>query len=596
MALEDYVPSGNLFTGLDPRANLALRQRIALQMMANAGKGKGYPKNLGEGLTAVGDALGEIGLARRLASEDVAAQQGAKSSEDTLPVEAPATRSEAEPEAPVKTTAEEPAPADATPPAVVAPSPGDNPIVRTNPDGTLSGNITAPAELPPVPPGVTPASPAAATTPPINPVVRQRVAQLLAAQGGPQPNPILAGQVPASLRLSTPAPGATPPGGPEPDQRLAYAGPDSDMPLPPQIRQAPPQNQIRVAQAPTVATSAMTPQQQYRQPVPAPNFQYVMPGVNRPVPPPQTPQSPREKAAQDAISNNLGNPYVAQRMQPILAEEQAKRQFIDAQNKAQYDKDLEAYLTLGTKRQDQIAGQAQRGVEGETAIEGLRKAAAENALRAQFGNLPPDEVIKTLTGSKAIAKTAQQAIVGLQNAKDAFDRGIVGGYGADARLTLNKMLGLLGKKSSGNIAADTEVFKAAMQPIVASILHQTSGMSQLSEGELAFARQAAAGNISLEPGAIHHLLRILDKANRAIISDHSNMVNTMFPPEQKQPHAMFDVPMPPELKTTTPNGRLYVSPNTRTIVSTPEEARQLPRGTRFEFIGPNGQIMHGTVP
>src|SRR6478736_1739044 len=60
------------FGGSDPTSYPAmqLRQRIALQMMQQ-GK-KGYPKNLGEGLTAIGDAIGEVGMARRLERQQAA--------------------------------------------------------------------------------------------------------------------------------------------------------------------------------------------------------------------------------------------------------------------------------------------------------------------------------------------------------------------------------------------------------------------------------------------------------------------------------------------------------------------------------------------
>jgi hypothetical protein len=66
---EGYFQAGDLN---DPRVNQALRQRIALQLML--GKGKGYPKNIGEGLSAIGEAIGDRGLARMLEQSDIAAQ------------------------------------------------------------------------------------------------------------------------------------------------------------------------------------------------------------------------------------------------------------------------------------------------------------------------------------------------------------------------------------------------------------------------------------------------------------------------------------------------------------------------------------------
>jgi hypothetical protein len=71
----DFVPS--FFKAgdtSDPRVNQALRQRIALQLMANK---RAYPKNVGEGLSAIGEAIGDRGLAQQLAQSDVAAQDAA---------------------------------------------------------------------------------------------------------------------------------------------------------------------------------------------------------------------------------------------------------------------------------------------------------------------------------------------------------------------------------------------------------------------------------------------------------------------------------------------------------------------------------------
>ena len=60
-------------------AQMALRQRIALAMIGNA-KRSGYPKNLGEGLTAIGDAIGERGQIATLEAQ-MKAYEDAKTAE-----------------------------------------------------------------------------------------------------------------------------------------------------------------------------------------------------------------------------------------------------------------------------------------------------------------------------------------------------------------------------------------------------------------------------------------------------------------------------------------------------------------------------------
>jgi hypothetical protein len=65
-------PLASFFWGNNPNINQQLRQRIALQMMQS--NKKAFPKNIGEGLSAIGDAIGDRGLARMLEQSDQAAQ------------------------------------------------------------------------------------------------------------------------------------------------------------------------------------------------------------------------------------------------------------------------------------------------------------------------------------------------------------------------------------------------------------------------------------------------------------------------------------------------------------------------------------------
>jgi hypothetical protein len=70
------MADGFFFPGTvsDPSVNYQLRQKIALAMLSAK---KGYPTTLGQGLTAIGDALGDRALMRQLEQADVAAQQEA---------------------------------------------------------------------------------------------------------------------------------------------------------------------------------------------------------------------------------------------------------------------------------------------------------------------------------------------------------------------------------------------------------------------------------------------------------------------------------------------------------------------------------------
>ena len=215
--------------------------------------------------------------------------------------------------------------------------------------------------------------------------------------------------------------------------------------------------------------------------------------------------------------------------------------------------------------QDQVAERRQRQAAEETFVreggalkvqreaEAVKKAQDENRLRAQFGNLPPDEVFKQVTASRTLAKGAQQALIASRNAMDAFDKGAITGIGANQKLDLAKLLTGMGLVDQGDRVRNTEVFRNAMQPIIASILHQTSGTSQLSEGELRFAQRAAAGDITLEPASIRELMRIIDKRSTEMINDHSTLTGALFGKDSPQANALFGVEIPKEIATRQVN-------------------------------------------
>jgi hypothetical protein len=181
---------GNLFTffGNDPTGQtnypaLEARRKIALALMARDGK-KGYPKNIGEGLASLGDALGEIGMMRALQNSEAGYQkQLANTAPQLVPDEArpPPTSPRADASTSSRTTADStseptsvdvaalppqteseppptasqpppPPPAPVVAPPVVPPTArapvAASPIVRLNRDGTLAGNLTSPNEPP----------------------------------------------------------------------------------------------------------------------------------------------------------------------------------------------------------------------------------------------------------------------------------------------------------------------------------------------------------------------------------------------------------------------------------------------------------------
>src|SRR5262245_49260970 len=212
----------------DPRVNAELRQRIAYQMMSQR---KAHPKTLGEGLSAIGDAIGDVGMARRLEAADIASQDrtrgdvtsvlGGGQASVTPPLErtAAVTTAALPPVVPSDESAQPPPPTRSITPATPSPLPPDTggPMASSPPPGQPA-SMTAP------PPGALPTSPGFNDP-------RARAAFLLAsrqaAQGAPPANPTVAGGLPPAGSQaggglpSTASPTTTPPAGGDP--RMAQA-------------------------------------------------------------------------------------------------------------------------------------------------------------------------------------------------------------------------------------------------------------------------------------------------------------------------------------------------------------------------------------
>jgi hypothetical protein len=132
-------PLGYFFSGADPasnNANFILRQKIAMALL---GGKKGYPTTLGQGLTALGDAIGNLRLRREMEQSDVAAQReamGTPGAPSTPQPQAAYTPGDA-----TRDTADEP-PARAETPLYTAPSQPSSMIASSLPTGLTSPQPT----------------------------------------------------------------------------------------------------------------------------------------------------------------------------------------------------------------------------------------------------------------------------------------------------------------------------------------------------------------------------------------------------------------------------------------------------------------------
>jgi hypothetical protein len=360
---DDYVASGilggnpfsTIFGGNDKSLPQSMRQKIALAMLMQKRKA---PTTFGEGLSAIGDSLGDIGIMRRMEREAADTEARGKALDPSiLGGGTPAAPAAAKPTA-YAPTEDEPVPvvpAAKPPPQIVVPpqqAPGNLP-----PTGA-AGNTgqttfapplqTTPAQrdemLPGAVPPRQPGPQSAVQPPPGTPVMafggepsenipppassRDAVAAALMGQGS-QPNPTL----PTGRGQSADA-----------FQQVAQAAP------PPAIRTAPPDPTSQIQKAPRYEPDYVPPERPQAK-----------------LPPLTTPTIDRIQEAWRAAAPG-DREMIQERYKDVIAREQAKVNQAHEIYKAQVIDDRAYEL----KRQEMLGTAAQRGL---TAAESQRKLA-----------------------------------------------------------------------------------------------------------------------------------------------------------------------------------------------------------------------------
>jgi hypothetical protein len=143
------------------------------------------------------------------------------------------------------------------------------------------------------------------------------------------------------------------------------------------------------------------------------------------------------------------------------------------------------------------------------------------------------------------ARSAAQGLAAVREAKKALPGAITGAF-ADQRLGLQKVASFLG--ADPKAVQDTETFRAAIAPQVAAMMKATVGSTQISNADREFAAKAAGGEISLDGGSISRLLDIMERANTALVEQHKQKLDTIYPdsPEYSRERALFGVQSPLE--------------------------------------------------
>jgi hypothetical protein len=300
-----------------------------------------------------------------------------------------------------------------------------------------------------------------------------------------------------------------------------------------QIPAAPPANPIRQAPQPGLLQGAPQGVPGYVEPDPAPLAQ-----------PRQVPLSQEGKAMQAWLTKNQNNPYAATSptaaaYQLELQKQKREQDYVDKV----WESTNKTNEALKVEQSKQRSGSAEARDKSEKTQQEIQKLKDERAVFQQYGGMPPEKVFDEMTKAKDAATKARAGLVAANDARTAIENGAITGSGAETKLNLAKILTGMGLPDKGNIVANTETFRSAMAPIIASVLQSTVGSANISNTDREFAAAAAGGSIALDANSIRRIIDIVGRGSRETLDKHQTKVDVLFG-KSPQGKALFGVDMP----------------------------------------------------
>lgn len=510
---------------------MALRQRIALEMLKQGGR-KGYPRNLGEGLTAIGDALGEraqmdrlVGLQGRI---DAAQEKGRSALPPAEDAPAPAPKTETPP---APDTAPPAPQSNANPPAAQpaadnSPAPAVSPYqVASMEDVPPPQQQAPPPQIPPVVPmpgtgtiGPSPADVQSAQNGVLSP--RDRIAALVAGREVPQPNP-------------TPSGGVLPPVTPS----VVLGGPQPSVI--PDIQKAPndivlsPGTQLAQARTKAVPPNVMPPPSQLPpgiKPTEAP-AEPAQPTPSTGTAPPLPPMNARLRKAYE-LEPATQDPQLKQFYRDVITQEEKKRQ--DA-----YAPVLKTWETRLTREHEE-----RQAVEEKKAI----------ALRNRLGDMDPKSYEEILSNSRKQLAPMLTTMDAIRRARGLVPQMAHGLQGTDANMFLQRLMVQAGMPMNPKLPAN-EQFKSAMGTIAAQSRQMIVGPGSQSNQEMDKLDQVAAADTKLTPETINAALDAAERLNFKLAVQHQKMTRLRAGEDDPDARrAIYTVYGMPDMPNLVPQG------------------------------------------
>jgi hypothetical protein len=184
-----------------------------------------------------------------------------------------------------------------------------------------------------------------------------------------------------------------------------------------------------------------------------------------------------------------------------------------------------------TTRELQILDGVATTVPGSTGVTYNKPAAStvvnvdmaqEKEFEKALGKGQADKVLS----SKASAEDAAQILATNKVAKDLLDKGMLTGVGANFFTTLNQGLSQAGIDFGlANAAQNSQAFGALMAKNTATIIKNFGAGTGISDADRIYAKQAAAGDITMDENAIRKIINVNDRVAKAAIAKHNKNVS-----------------------------------------------------------------------
>jgi hypothetical protein len=543
--LDDLLDQTKSFFYPDPApvsyGALTRRRKIAEAIASR--RQRDYPKNIGEGLTVLGEAIGERRMSDRLDAEEAAQEAiDKKSGAEAVDVLRRRQAVSTDPAAVAPATAPEPATpprAAAVPqasPSMQAPPPLATPTRYTPPP--QAGELTPDMLLregrnrgEPVPLPLGSVSPAAPGPRSSLGDLRDRLAMAdMARQGVVPPDPMIA---------QAPMPGT-------PSAVSTATGDDEDNPLTAMAQAGYLNPAIRtdIEKMSVPPPGARTPPEP---PPPLPDVGSVTLPPLKPIVIPVAPTpTPPSKDEYDAMARVLGSrsPEVQRQWNAVVDRLKAERAATDARNIEKYKADM------GYVEKERLAEQAAAREAPTKAAElrqkqlAISKAEDEQREQAKFGALGAAGTRKVLEDSHKANAQLPTALDAIATAKKLVENGTFTGPMSALDLNVNRARVLLGGAPDPRIT-NTEVFQATLAKMFGGLRPNVGGPGSQSNAEMEFLRQVAAGDRKFSKEAVLTVLHNLEKdsLNSAIQHQRSVNIASGLDPNDQRAFSHFSLPM-----------------------------------------------------